>query len=159
MMINRCVRECQELVRFCVASCRSHSLLHITNCFCCCCCLLFVVTTCCCYHLAMAHTGCDVLIGCVGKPNAGKSSFLNSCTDANAKVGMSCSSQRLFYNNKRHVCLTSPPTRTTTQATTASLLSSPISEWLRFRYATIHPSIHPSSRLLDSVLMIGCVAD
>ena len=28
-----------------------------------------------------------ILIGCVGKPNAGKSSFLNACTDAKAKVG------------------------------------------------------------------------
>jgi len=28
-----------------------------------------------------------LLIGCVGKPSAGKSSFLNACTDANAKVG------------------------------------------------------------------------
>lgn len=26
-------------------------------------------------------------IGCVGKPSAGKSSFLNAATDANAKVG------------------------------------------------------------------------
>jgi len=29
----------------------------------------------------------DLLIGCVGKPSAGKSSFLNAATDANAKVG------------------------------------------------------------------------
>ena len=28
-----------------------------------------------------------LLIGCVGKPNAGKSSFLNATTDAKAKVG------------------------------------------------------------------------
>jgi len=28
-----------------------------------------------------------ILVGCVGKPNAGKSSFLNACTDAKAKVG------------------------------------------------------------------------
>jgi len=34
------------------------------------------------------NTGCNILVGCVGKPNAGKSSFLNACTDANAKVGM-----------------------------------------------------------------------
>ncbi len=29
----------------------------------------------------------NFLIGCVGKPSAGKSSFLNAATDANAKVG------------------------------------------------------------------------
>nr|KAJ3414102.1 EF-hand calcium-binding domain-containing protein 1 [Polyrhizophydium stewartii] len=29
----------------------------------------------------------DVLVACVGKPSAGKSSFLNSITDATAKVG------------------------------------------------------------------------
>jgi ribosome-binding ATPase YchF (GTP1/OBG family) len=29
----------------------------------------------------------QIVIGCVGKPNAGKSSFLNAATDANAKVG------------------------------------------------------------------------
>ncbi len=29
----------------------------------------------------------NFLIGCVGKPSAGKSSFLNASTDANAKVG------------------------------------------------------------------------
>jgi ribosome-binding ATPase YchF (GTP1/OBG family) len=29
----------------------------------------------------------ELLIGCVGKPSAGKSSFLNACTDANAKIG------------------------------------------------------------------------
>lgn len=30
----------------------------------------------------------SLVIGCVGKPSAGKSSFLNAATDANAKVGM-----------------------------------------------------------------------
>jgi uncharacterized membrane protein YgcG len=29
----------------------------------------------------------SLLVGCVGKPSAGKSSFLNAATDANAKVG------------------------------------------------------------------------
>ncbi|KAF8939185.1 hypothetical protein BGZ58_010441 [Dissophora ornata] len=29
----------------------------------------------------------DVIIACVGKPSAGKSSFLNAVTDATAKVG------------------------------------------------------------------------
>ena len=29
----------------------------------------------------------DIVLGCVGKPSAGKSSFLNAATDANAKVG------------------------------------------------------------------------
>lgn len=36
------------------------------------------------------HTGrmsSDLLLGCVGKPSCGKSSFLNAATDANAKVG------------------------------------------------------------------------
>lgn len=31
----------------------------------------------------------SLLVGCVGKPSAGKSSFLNAATDANAKVGKS----------------------------------------------------------------------
>jgi GTPase involved in cell partitioning and DNA repair len=30
----------------------------------------------------------DIVIGCVGKPSAGKSTFLNAATDANAKIGM-----------------------------------------------------------------------
>lgn len=29
----------------------------------------------------------NFIIGCVGKPSSGKSSFLNSVTEANAKVG------------------------------------------------------------------------
>jgi ribosome-binding ATPase YchF (GTP1/OBG family) len=29
----------------------------------------------------------ELLIGCVGKPSAGKSSFLNASTDAQAKIG------------------------------------------------------------------------
>ena len=33
--------------------------------------------------------GNEILVACVGKPSAGKSSFLNAVTDANAKVGMS----------------------------------------------------------------------
>lgn len=35
-------------------------------------------------HVTMPE---DVLLACVGKPSAGKSSFLNAVTDANAKVG------------------------------------------------------------------------
>jgi ribosome-binding ATPase YchF (GTP1/OBG family) len=34
----------------------------------------------------------ELLIGCVGKPSAGKSSFLNASTDAQAKIGA-------FYSN------------------------------------------------------------
>jgi len=32
----------------------------------------------------MSH---DIMIGCVGKPSSGKSSFFNACTDSNAKIG------------------------------------------------------------------------
>jgi GTPase involved in cell partitioning and DNA repair len=41
----------------------------------------------------------ELLIGCVGKPSAGKSSFLNASTDAQAKIGalQSKSSNTLFF--------------------------------------------------------------
>eukprot|EP00026_Physarum_polycephalum_P008590 Phypoly_transcript_08678.p1 GENE.Phypoly_transcript_08678~~Phypoly_transcript_08678.p1 ORF type:complete len:430 (+),score=42.89 Phypoly_transcript_08678:29-1291(+) len=35
----------------------------------------------------MSSSSYSLVIGCVGKPSAGKSSFLNAATDANAKVG------------------------------------------------------------------------
>ena len=39
----------------------------------------------------------DLLIGCVGKPSAGKSSFLNAATDANAKVGKELTQYFTFF--------------------------------------------------------------
>ena len=47
----------------------------------------------------MSSSSYSLVIGCVGKPSAGKSSFLNAATDANAKVGMS---QMHKHHNHNH---------------------------------------------------------